>query len=178
MKDLKHISKFLSLVLRHNPDLIGISMDPEGWVSVEELIEKSNKHGNPLNAQLLEDVVVTNDKKRFAYNDDKTRIRASQGHSVEVDLQYEAIEPLEFLFHGTVDKFIESIKTSGLQKMSRTHVHMSKDRDTAIKVGSRRGKPLILVIRAAEMHRDGYKFYLSENEVWLTDQVPVKYIEF
>ncbi len=178
MKDLKHISKFLSLVLRHNPDLIGISMDPEGWVSVEELIEKSNKHGNPLNAQLLEDVVVTNDKKRFAYNDDKTRIRASQGHSVEVDLQYEAIEPLEFLFHGTVDKFIESIRTSGLQKMSRTHVHMSKDRDTAIKVGSRRGKPLILVIRAAEMHRDGYKFYLSENEVWLTDQVPVKYIEF
>ena len=178
MKDLKNISKFLSLVLRHQPELIGISMEPDGWVSVRELIEKSNKHRQSLDMATLEEVVTTSDKQRFAFNEDKTKIRANQGHSVNVDLQFKTVEPGEFLYHGTVDKFIESISESGLQKMSRTHVHLSRDLETATKVGSRRGKPVILIIRAAEMHRDGYKFYLSENEVWLTEHVPAKYIDF
>ena len=178
MKDLKHTSKFLSLVLRHDPALIGIAMDSEGWVSVSELIEKSNAHQKHLTEALLIEIVETNDKQRFAFNEDKTKIRANQGHSVAVDLQFNAVQPLEFLYHGTVDKFIDSIKAAGLQKMSRTHVHLSKDLETATKVAARRGKPLILTIRAAQMYQDGYNFYLSENEVWLTDSVPVKYIDF
>jgi putative RNA 2'-phosphotransferase len=178
MKDLKQTSKFLSLVLRHNPGLIGIEMDAEGWVAVDELISKSVAHKHHLTEQILEEVVRTSDKKRFSYNEDKTRIRANQGHSVEIDLQLDPREPLEFLYHGTVDKFLESIMAGGLQKMERTHVHLSKDVETAATVASRRGKPVILMVRAAEMHRDGYKFYLSENKVWLTDEVPAKYINF
>ena len=153
-------------------------MDSEGWVSVSELIEKSNAHQKHLTEALLIEIVETNDKQRFAFNEDKTKIRANQGHSVAVDLQFNAVQPLEFLYHGTVDKFIDSIKAAGLQKMSRTHVHLSKDLETATKVAARRGKPLILTIRAAQMYQDGYNFYLSENEVWLTDSVPVKYIDF
>jgi putative RNA 2'-phosphotransferase len=178
MKDLKHISKFLSLVLRHNPALIGLSMDAEGWVSIDELIEKSTRHGEHLTIALLDEVVTTSDKKRFAYDEDKTRIRANQGHSVDVDLKFEFKEPLEFLYHGTIDKFLDSIKATGLQKMERTHVHLSKDTNTAAAVGSRRGKAVILTIRAAEMHQDGFKFYLSANGVWLTNEVPAKYIDF
>ena len=178
MKDLKHTSKFLSLVLRHDPALIGIAMDSEGWVSVSELIEKSKAQQKHLTEELLNEIVETNDKKRFAFNEDKTKIRANQGHSVAVDLQFNAVEPLEFLYHGTEEKFLDSIKATGLQKMSRTHVHLSKDIETATKVAARRGKPIILIIRAAQMYQDGYNFYLSENEVWLTDAVPVKYIDF
>lgn len=178
MKDLKHTSKFLSLVLRHNPALIGIEMDAEGWVWVDELIAKCTAHKHHLTERILDEVVRTNDKKRFSYNESKTKIRANQGHSVEIDLQLDPREPLEFLYHGTVDKFLESIKAGGLQKMERTHVHLSKDVETATTVASRRGKPVILIVRAAEMHRDGYKFYLSENKVWLTDEVPTKYINF
>ena len=178
MKDLKQTSKFLSLVLRHNPGLIGIEMDGEGWVAVDELISKSVAHEHHLTEQILEEVVRTSDKKRFSYNEDRTKIRANQGHSVEIDLQLDPGEPLEFLYHGTVDKFLGSIKAGGLQKMERTHVHLSKDVETATTVASRRGKPVILIVRAAEMHRDGYKFYLSENKVWLTDEVPAKYINF
>lgn len=178
MKDLKHISKFLSLVLRHKPEEIGIEMDPNGWVDVDELIEKCSKKGRKFSFETLEEVVETNDKKRFTFNDDFSKIRANQGHTVDVDLEFEAKEPLDFLYHGTVEKFIESIKATGLQKMSRLHVHLSKDLDTAVKVGSRRGKPIILKVRAAEMHKDGYAFYQSKNGVWLCDEVPAKYIEF
>lgn len=177
-KTAKSVSKFLSLVLRHSPETIGLKLDENGWADVEELIAKCSKNGNSLNAELLDYVVENNDKKRFAFNEDKTKIRASQGHSISVELNMKEAEPSEFLYHGTVGKFMESIKLEGLQKMSRQHVHLSKDKETAIKVGSRRGAPQILTVRSGAMYRDGFKFYLSENNVWLTAEVPAKYIEF
>jgi len=177
MKDLKHNSKFLSLVLRHQPELIGIGMDSEGWVSVAELIDKCNLHGHALDAALLDEIVRTSDKQRFAYSEDKLRIRANQGHSVKVELQYAEVKPDEYLYHGTVAAALGSIMAEGLKKMARTHVHLSGNRATAVAVGGRRGKPVILLVRAAEMHRDGYKFYLSDNQVWLTDEVPARYID-
>ncbi|WP_316635876.1 RNA 2'-phosphotransferase [uncultured Flavobacterium sp.] len=177
-KTTKTVSKFLSLVLRHSPEKIGLKLDENGWADVAELIEKCNKKGNRLDLELLDYVVENNDKKRFAFSEDKTKIRASQGHSISVELNLDEAEPSEFLYHGTVGKFLESIKKEGLQKMSRQHVHLSKDLETAIKVGSRRGAAQILTVRSGAMHRDGFKFYLSENNVWLTDEVPVKYIEF
>ncbi|KRD62646.1 RNA 2'-phosphotransferase [Flavobacterium sp. Root935] len=177
-KETKSISKFLSLVLRHSPETIGLKLDENGWADVNELIEKCTKKGNRLDAELLDYVVENNDKKRFAFNEDKTKIRASQGHSISVDLNLTETEPSEYLYHGTVGKFIESIQKEGLKKMSRQHVHLSKDKETAIKVGSRRGVAQILSIRSGQMHRDGFKFYLSENNVWLTDEVPTKYIDF
>jgi len=179
-KTAKSVSKFLSLVLRHSPETIELKLDENGWADVEELIEKCNKKGsqNQMTAELLDYVVKNNDKKRFAFNEDKTKIRASQGHSISVELNLNETEPSEYLYHGTVAKFLENIKNEGLQKMSRQHVHLSKDRETAIKVGSRRGVAQILTIKSGEMFKDGFKFYLSENNVWLTDEVPVKYIEF
>ncbi len=178
MNDLKHISKFLSLVLRHKPEAIGIHMDSEGWVDVQELLVKCSAHKRYINLQLLQQVVNTNDKKRFAFNHDQTRIRANQGHTVEVDLMLEPSVPPAYLYHGTVARFLESIQASGLKKMERQHVHLSKDLETATKVGSRRGKPVILKVRAEDMHRDGHTFYLSNNGVWLCDAVPAGYIEF
>jgi putative RNA 2'-phosphotransferase len=177
-KIAKNVSKFLSLVLRHSPETINLKLDENGWADVAELIEKCNKKGNRLDLELLDYVVENNDKKRFAFNEDKTKIRASQGHSISVELNLDEAEPSEFLYHGTVGKFLESIKKEGLQKMSRQHVHLSHDRETAIKVGSRRGAAQILTVRSGAMDRDGFKFYLSENNVWLTDEVPAKYIEF
>ena len=178
MNDLKHISKFLSLVLRHKPEVIGITMDDEGWVDVKELLEKCSAKKRYINLQLLQEVVNTNDKKRFAFNHDHTKIRANQGHTVEVDLKLEPVEPLEYLYHGTVAKFVDAIKEQGLQRMDRMHVHLSKDLETAVKVGSRRGKPVILKVKAAEMHRAGHAFYVSTNGVWLCEAVPAQYIEF
>jgi len=177
-KTAKSVSKFLSLVLRHSPETIELKLDENGWADVDELIEKCNKKGKTLNSELLDYVVENNDKKRFAFNEDKTKIRASQGHSISVELDLAETEPSEYLYHGTVAKFLENIKKEGLQKMSRQHVHLSKDRETAIKVGSRRGVAQILTVRSGEMFKDGFKFYLSENNVWLTDEVPAKYIEF
>jgi putative RNA 2'-phosphotransferase len=178
MKDVKSTSKFLSLVLRHQPEKIGLTMDSAGWVSVEELLQKLKKHGKGISMDFLKEVVDTNDKKRFAFNESFTMIRASQGHSVEVDLEYVATEPPEYLYHGTVGKFIGLIKEGGLKKMNRTHVHLSKDLETATKVGSRRGNPVILSVRAGDMHRAGFEFYLSANNVWLCDAVPPEYIAF
>ncbi len=175
MKDLKNTSKFLSLILRHKPEEIGVQMDANGWVNVDELIEKSRMK---LDFETLEEVVASNDKQRFAFNDDYTAIRANQGHSVNVDLEFISTKPLDFLYHGTVEKFLAAIKDSGLQKMNRLHVHLSKDLDTAIKVASRRGKPVILKVNAAKMFADGHAFYLSGNGVWLCDHVPAEYIEF
>lgn len=178
-KASKSVSKFLSFVLRHSPETIGLELDENGWADVEELIEKCNKKGsqNEMTAELLDYVVDNNDKKRFAFNEDKTKIRASQGHSILVELDLTETEPSDYLYHGTVGKFLENIRKEGLQKMSRQHVHLSKDKETAIKVGSRRGVAQILKIRSGEMYKDGFKFYLSENNVWLTDEVPAKYIE-
>jgi len=177
-KIAKSISKFLSLVLRHSPGTIGLKLDEYGWADVEELIIKCNKKGERLDAELLDYVVENNDKKRFAFNEDKTKIRASQGHSISVELNLEETEPSEYLYHGTVGKFMENIRKEGLKKMSRQHVHLSKDKETATKVGSRRGVSQILTVRSGTMHRDGFKFYLSENNVWLTDEVPAEYIDF
>lgn len=177
-KEIKNISKLLSLVLRHAPETIQLQLDENGWANVDELIVQSNKFHKQLDKELLNYVVENNDKKRFAFNKEKTKIRASQGHSISVELELKEVEPLYFLYHGTVDKFIQAIQKDGLQKMSRQHVHLSQERETAIKVGSRRGKPIILSINAPKMHKDGYKFYVSENGVWLTDKVPVEYIEF
>lgn len=172
------ISKFLSLILRHTPEKIGLVLDENGWADVEELIVMSGQKGMIFSRADLEEVVATNDKQRFAYNEDKSRIRASQGHSIDVELQLGTKEPPETLYHGTVAKFLDSIRREGLKKMSRHHVHLSGDRTTAEKVGNRRGKAVILVVRSGVMYGDGFEFFLSDNEVWLTDHVPLKYIEF
>jgi len=177
-KEAKSISKFLSLILRHSPETIGLKLDENGWADVEELIAKCSQKASRLNTELLDYVVENNDKKRFAFNEDKTKIRASQGHSISVELDLAETEPLEYLYHGTVGKFMENIRKEGLKKIDRQHVHLSKDKETATKVGSRRGIPQILTVRSGAMYREGFKFYLSENNVWLTDEVPVKYIEF
>lgn len=178
-KEIKRISKFLSLLLRHQPETIGLGLDENGWADVEELINKSKKRRMYFSLSDLEIVVAENDKQRFSFNEDKTKIRANQGHSIKnINLEFEAIEPPEYLYHGTVAKFIEPIKATGLQKMNRQNVHLSEDRETATKVGSRRGKPIILSINSGLMFRNGYEFYKSKNGVWLTDQVPSKFIEF
>jgi len=177
-KQKKTISKFLSLILRHRPETIGLRLDSNGWADVEELISKSEGHNQPFSKADLEEIVSTNDKQRFIFNESNTKIRANQGHSIEVELNLQSQVPPELLYHGTVEKFLVSIKTEGLQKMSRQHVHLSKDIETAKKVGTRRGEPIILNVSSAAMFKDGYIFYLSENGVWLTDNVPPVYINF
>ena len=177
-KEIKGVSKFLSFVLRHSPETINLKLDENGWANVDELILQSENQEVKLDFNLLTIVVETNDKKRFTFNEDKTKIRASQGHSIDVELNLNEIEPPDYLYHGTVAGSIDSIKEIGLQKMSRQHVHLSKDKETAIKVGGRRGKPIILIVEAGRMQLEGFKFYLSENGVWLTDEVPAKYIQF
>lgn len=176
--DLVKTSKFLSLVLRHQPEAIGLTLDANGWAEVDELLDKAQQAGTRLSRELLERVVSENDKKRFAFSEDGNRIRASQGHSVEVDLALPPTEPPELLYHGTAQRSVESIQMSGLHSASRQHVHLSPDTQTAIKVGSRHGKPVVLVIRAGEMWRGGHPFYLSANGVWLTATVPVEFITF
>ncbi|MEP5340528.1 MAG: RNA 2'-phosphotransferase [Algibacter sp.] len=173
-----NISRFLSLVLRHDPDKIGITLDSQGWIDVERLLNQMNIHGKTVDFDQLCEVVETNDKKRFAFNDDKTRIRANQGHSIAVDLQYEAIQPPEYLYHGTVAKFMDAIKENGLLKMSRHHVHLSESLETATKVGARRGNPIILTVRSGEMFKQGKTFFKSDNDVWLTDEVSTEFINF
>ena len=172
------ISKFISLVLRHNPSLIKLDLDANGWVSVDQLIANASKVQNvAFTKEDLFRVVDTNDKKRFALNEDKTRIRASQGHSINVDLQLEPIEPPDILYHGTANKSIRFILREGINKMTRTHVHLSDTMHTAEKVGKRHGEVIVIPIKAKLMHQDGFKFYKSENNVWLTDSVPTKYFD-
>jgi putative RNA 2'-phosphotransferase len=178
MNNLKPTSKFLSLVLRHSPETIGITMDKNGWVSVEELIKKASNAGRIFTKEILQEVVEDNDKQRFSFNADGSKIRANQGHSVSIDLQLTPVEPPIVLYHGTVAKFMEAIRAEGLQKMSRRHLHLSKDKETANTVASRRGKPVILTVQSGEMYKDGHQFYLSDNGVWLCDKVPVEYINF
>ncbi|BDD07783.1 putative RNA 2'-phosphotransferase [Fulvitalea axinellae] len=175
-KKLRKISKFLSLVLRHKPETIGIALDGKGWTEVAGLLEKMKMAGRPLDMEMLEAVVEANNKKRFAFNADKTMIRANQGHSVNVELGYTPVEPPEILFHGTARKNIGSIFQSGLEKRGRHHVHLSAETETAVAVGQRHGKPVVLEVRAKEMRRDGYAFFVSDNGVWLTEEVPTKYL--
>jgi putative RNA 2'-phosphotransferase len=163
--------------LRHRPDEIGIALDEQGWVAIDELLVACAAHGRPIAREELEAVVATSDKRRFAVSDDGLRIRASQGHSVEVDLGYAPAEPPERLYHGTATRNLASIRAEGLNKGSRHHVHLSSDDATARSVGARYGKPIVLTIRAGEMARDGFPFYLSANGVWLTDHVPVRYVD-
>jgi putative RNA 2'-phosphotransferase len=177
-KDLVKVSKFLSLVLRHQPDKIGLKLDEAGWVEVAELLAACTAHGFPITRLLLEEVVQTNDKKRFAFSEDGLKIRTSQGHSVEVELDYMPLAPPEILYHGTATRFLDSIKEQGLLKGQRHHVHLSANRETAIHVGSRHGVPVVLVITSGQMHSQGFLFYLSENGVWLTDHIPPAYIQF
>ncbi|MDJ1494667.1 RNA 2'-phosphotransferase [Cytophagaceae bacterium DM2B3-1] len=171
------ISKTLSYVLRHRPDEMGIILDENGYVGVDELIHQFNAYSQiKLTLEKLKQVVANNDKQRFAFSADGSMIRASQGHSVQVDLGYEAQTPPEFLYHGTAASNLPSIRKSGLAKRSRHHVHLSPDVDTAKNVGARHGVPVVLPIKALEMHQDGKVFYKSANGVWLTNEVPVDYI--
>ena len=153
-----------------------MSLDAHGWVSIQVLLDLANKHNHPISRELLDEVVFTNDKKRFSYSPDGQMIRANQGHSIDVNLDLEPLQPPDILYHGTVDGFLNSIRASGLRKMNRQHVHLSATVETAISVGKRRGKPVVLSISAEKMYHDGYQFFLSLNGVWLTDSVPCKYI--
>jgi putative RNA 2'-phosphotransferase len=177
-KKLIKISKFLSLVLRHKPETIGLSLDQGGWAQVNELLSAAKRAGVPLNEEILRQVVEQNDKQRFTFSEDHWKIRANQGHSIAVDLGLEPLIPPELLFHGTAIRFIESIKQKGLLPGSRRQVHLSPDERTAVKVGQRHGKPIVLTIQTGRMHKSGFQFYRSANLVWLTDKVPIEYIIF
>lgn len=180
MKDHNtQISKFLSYVLRHHPESIGIQLDSEGWTDVAILLQQAQKHQRPLTLDVLQDVVATNNKKRFALSEDGTRIRALQGHSTtQVAIQYAPVQPPEVLYHGTATRFVDSIRAKGLISGSRHHVHLSPDVATATQVGQRHGKPVVLTIQAAKMAQAGHLFYLSDNGVWLTAHVTTEFISF
>lgn len=171
-----NISKFLSWVLRHQPGTIGIQLDQNGWTDVNELIEKANNYGILFDRETLNHIVETNSKKRFAFNDTLDKIRASQGHSVEIELGYTNQKPPEILYHGTAEKSVQSIIDTGLEKRNRQHVHLSSDIETAIKVGQRHGKPFIFKVLAEQMYNDNFHFFISDNGVWLTNNVPTKYL--
>jgi putative RNA 2'-phosphotransferase len=177
MTDLVSGSRFLSLVLRHKPDSIGLTLDDAGWADIDTLIALSQSH-MPLTRALIGAIVEQNNKQRFAISDDGRRIRANQGHSIDVDLQLLPVAPPDRLYHGTATRFVDAIRREGLLKRSRQHVHLSADAQTATTVGSRHGKPVVLIVRAGEMAAAGHAFFLSENGVWLTDAVPAAFIDF
>lgn len=173
--DYTKTSKFLSLILRHNPDAIGISLDEHGWANVDELLEGMSKE-YPIDRDILELIVSSDEKQRYSFNEDKTLIRANQGHSVLVDVELDELEPPDILWHGTGEKYEISIDNQGLIPKSRLYVHLSSDVATAKKVGERHGKLVLYKILSKKMYDDGYKFYLSKNGVWLTNQVPSDYL--
>ncbi|MBD2436636.1 RNA 2'-phosphotransferase [Nostoc sp. FACHB-110] len=174
---LVKISKFLSKHLRHQPESLGITLAAGGWVKVDELLAACAQHQFPISRDELAAVVATSDKKRFSFDSTGNLIRANQGHSVEVDLQLLAVVPPDILYHGTGEKSVESILQTGLCKMSRHHVHLSRDIATAKTVGTRHGKPVVFAVDAAAMHQAGYTFYCSDNGVWLVDAVPPEYLQ-
>lgn len=169
-------SRYISLILRHKPDVIGIALDEHGWAKVDELIAGVNRT-HPLTMETLEDIVRTDDKMRYSFNEDKTLIRANQGHSIQVDVELTESIPPAVLYHGTAEKYVESIDQIGLVPKSRLYVHLSSNMDTAIKVGARHGKVVVYLVDTSEMLADGHKFYLSANGVWLTKAVPIKYLK-
>ena len=171
------VSKFLSLVLRHKPEEIGLTLDDGGWASVSDLLQACDAHGFAISLEELKAVVANNDKKRFSFSEDAAFIRANQGHSIDIELEYRPTEPPAILYHGTAEQFLNSIMERGLLKGKRHHVHLSKDVATALKVGQRHGKPAVLRINSGRMHQEGQEFYLSENGIWLTEYVPPRYIE-
>jgi putative RNA 2'-phosphotransferase len=173
---LEKASKFLSYVLRHKPDAIGLQLDANGWANIDELIACAGRHGTALDAPLIEEAVETSDKRRFIISDDGERIRANQGHSIPVDLGLAPTAPPDILYHGTAARFVDAIFASGLQPRSRHHVHLSAKSETALTVGARHGKPVLLVVRACDMVKAGHPFYVSANGVWLADEVPPQFI--
>ncbi|MFT3736849.1 MAG: RNA 2'-phosphotransferase [Rhodocyclaceae bacterium] len=178
MKNIEKTSKFLSFILRHKPEDIGLVLDAQGWASIEELMLRAGQHGTRLDRELIEEVVETSDKRRFIISDDGERIRANQGHSIPVDLGLVPVSPPDLLFHGTATRFVEAIRVEGLLPRARHHVHLSANRETAAAVGTRHGKLAMLEIRSGDMARAGHPFYVSVNGVWLVDAVPAEFIRF
>lgn len=176
MKNQNKISKFISLVLRHHPETIGIELDEHGWADTKELIHGIQKE-YPFSMEELEEIVRTDSKQRYSFNADHSKIRANQGHSVSVDVELKEAVPPSVLYHGTGEKYVRSIEEKGLIPKSRLYVHLSKDAASAKEVGKRHGKPVVYEIDCAQMIKDGYKFYLSANDIWLTKEVPAKYLK-
>lgn len=172
---LTQTSRYISLILRHKPETIGITLDEHGWANVDELIAGVSRT-HPLTMELLEEIVRTDEKQRYSFNGDKTLIRANQGHSIPVDVELPRLEPPAVLYHGTGQKYVPSIDRQGLLPKSRLYVHLSADEDTAVKVGRRRGTPIVYMVQAGKMSSDGYPFYRSVNGVWLTEKVPTEYL--
>lgn len=177
MGKLDKLSIFISLILRHKPDAANITLDEHGWANVDDLLNGINDTGRKIDMEILEEIVATDNKQRYSFNQDKTLIRANQGHSISVDVELKEQEPPEFLYHGTATRFLDDIMNEGLKPMSRLYVHLSKDVEIAFKVGKRHGKTVILKIHSGSMYENGYKFYLSENGVWLTEKVNTEYFE-
>lgn len=175
-KNFVKLSKLLSLILRHKPQVIGLSLDENGWAEVDQLVALSRQHRIPFTQEIIEEIVRTNDKQRFAFNADRSKIRANQGHSVAVDLAIAPQRPPRQLFHGTAMQFMDAIRLQGLLPGNRQHVHLSRDEHTAANVGKRHGEPVVLRIRADAMYRAGHQFYCSDNGVWLTKAVPPEYL--
>jgi putative RNA 2'-phosphotransferase len=177
--DRKHqvrVSKFLSKHLRHSPGEIGLTLEPGGWVAVGLLLAAATRHGCPLTREELSAIVATSDKQRFAFDDSGDRVRANQGHSVEVDLQLDPAGPPDVLYHGTAEAVLPAIREGGLLKMRRHHVHLSRDAETAVRVGTRHGRPVVLAVAAGKMAASGFRFFVSANGVWLVDAVPPEYL--
>ncbi|MCI8296661.1 MAG: RNA 2'-phosphotransferase [Lachnospiraceae bacterium] len=174
--DLESTSKLISLILRHKPETVGITLDEHGWADVQDLIRGIQKK-RPFDMETLEEIVRTDSKQRYSFNEDKTLIRANQGHSIQVDVELPVAVPPQELYHGTGQKYAGSIDKTGLLPKSRLYVHLSGDTETAIKVGSRHGKPVVYRVKSGQMQKDGYVFYRSVNGVWLTERVPVEYLE-
>jgi putative RNA 2'-phosphotransferase len=170
------ISKFISLILRHKPGEIGVKLDEYGYIKTSDLIKGLNLKGYKVTISDIERIVAEDNKQRYSFNDDKSKIKANQGHSITVNLELQPIEPPKVLYHGTATRFSESICKEGIKKQNRQYVHLSSDVETATKVGKRHGELVIFRIDSDQMYKDGYKFYLSENKVWLTDYVPIKYL--
>lgn len=174
--DSVQLSKFLSFILRHKPDAIGLTLDPQGWASIDELITQSDAAGTRFDRADLLHVVETSDKKRFSLSEDGQRIRAAQGHSITVELGLSPQQPPSMLYHGTATRFVDSILSEGLKPQARQQVHLSADETTAHRVGQRHGKPVVLEVEALRMHAKGFKFFLADNGVWLTDRVPPEFL--
>lgn len=177
-RDDVKLGRFLSLVLRHEPQAAGIQLDEHGWADVEELLNGVRCTGREIDRETLERIVRENNKRRYSFNGDHSKIRANQGHSVPVDVELRQMLPPDSLYHGTAERFLPSIREKGICRMGRQHVHLSGDFQTALQVGRRHGKPVVLMVDAASMVRDGAVFYRSENGVWLCEHVPVRYLHW
>ena len=170
------LGRFMSYVLRHHPEAAELTLDGEGWADVDKLMEGMTKAGRPIDRETLERIVRENNKKRYTLSEDGRRIRANQGHSVDVHIEMEKRTPPERLYHGTADRFLDSIKEQGIRRMARQYVHLSPDVPTAVNVGSRHGKPVVLAIDTAQMAADGFDFFISANGVWQSEDIPWRYV--